>query len=88
MGYLKGKSSIMIFNKHANLKHKYRNRKCWIEGYYVGVAQFNESMISEDYYFKKYKNGFEFSNPFYKLIIHFPDVFLLLRQYQLLKLQS
>ena len=82
MGYLKGKSSIMIFNRHANLKHKYRNRKCWIEGYYVGVAQFNESTISEGYYFKKYKNGFEISNPFYNLIIYFLDVFLLLKQFQ------
>lgn len=61
MEYLKVKSSIMIFNKHANLKHKYRNRKSWIEGYYVGVVQFNESTISEGVIIlKNTKNGFEF----------------------------
>ncbi|MBA9086571.1 REP element-mobilizing transposase RayT [Fontibacillus solani] len=34
MGYLKGKSALMIFEKHANLKYKYGNRKFWAEGYY------------------------------------------------------
>ena len=33
MGYLKGKSSLMIFDKHANLKYKFGNRKFWVEGY-------------------------------------------------------
>ena len=33
MGYLKGKSSLMIFDMHANLKYKYGNRKFWAEGY-------------------------------------------------------
>lgn len=35
MGYLKGKSSLMIFDKHANLKYKFGNRHFWAEGYYV-----------------------------------------------------
>ena len=35
MGYLKGKSSLMIFDKHANLKYKYDNRHFWHRGYYT-----------------------------------------------------
>ena len=35
MGYLKGKSSLMIFDRHANLKYKYGNREFWCRGYYV-----------------------------------------------------
>ena len=38
MGYLKGKSSLMIFDKHANLKYKFGNRKFWAEGYYVSTS--------------------------------------------------
>ncbi|MDK2951653.1 MAG: REP-associated tyrosine transposase [Kosmotogales bacterium] len=34
MGYLKGKSSLMIFDRHANLKYRYGNRKFWCKGYY------------------------------------------------------
>ena len=34
MGYLKGKSSLTIFDKHANLKYKFGNRRFWAEGYY------------------------------------------------------
>ena len=37
MGYLKGKSLLMIFDKHADLKYKYGNRKFWAEGYYVST---------------------------------------------------
>ena len=39
MGYLKGKSSLMIFEKHANLKYKYGNRHFWCRGYYVYMRQ-------------------------------------------------
>ncbi|MDU4428251.1 IS200/IS605 family transposase, partial [Clostridium sp.] len=35
MGYLKGKSSLMIFDRHANLKYRYGNRQFWCKGYYV-----------------------------------------------------
>ena len=38
MGYLKGKSSLMIFDKHANLKYKFGNRRFWAEGYYVSTV--------------------------------------------------
>lgn len=35
MGYLKGESALMIFNKHVNLKYKFETRHFWAEGYYV-----------------------------------------------------
>ena len=38
MGYLKGKSSLMIFDRHANLKYKYGSRHFWCRGYYVNTA--------------------------------------------------
>ena len=45
MGYLKGKSSLMIFDNHANLKYKFGNRKFWAEGYYVSTVGLNEATI-------------------------------------------
>ncbi|MBD2780461.1 IS200/IS605 family transposase [Xenorhabdus sp. 42] len=45
MGYLKGKSSLMLFDKHANLKYKFGNRKFWSEGYYVSTVGLNEATI-------------------------------------------
>ena len=48
MGYLKGKSSLMIFDRHANLKYKYGNRKFWCRGYYVDTVGKNAKKI-EDY---------------------------------------
>ena len=45
MGYLKGKSSLMIFDKHANLKYKFGNRHFWSEGYYVSTVGLNEATI-------------------------------------------
>ncbi|EQB97809.1 IS200/IS605 family transposase [Photorhabdus temperata] len=47
MGYLKGKSSLMIFDKHANLKYKFGNRKFWSEGYYVSTVGLNEATIQK-----------------------------------------
>ena len=47
VGYLKGKSSLMIFDKHANLKYKYGNRKFWAEGYYVSTVGLNEATIAK-----------------------------------------
>ena len=38
MGYLKGKSALMIFDKHANLKYKFGNRHFWSEGYYLSTV--------------------------------------------------
>ena len=45
MGYLKEKSSLMIFDNHANLKYKFGNRKFWAEGYYVSTVGLNEATI-------------------------------------------
>lgn len=47
MGYLKGKSSVMTFEKHANMRYKYGNRKFWCRGYYVDTAGKNEKVIRE-----------------------------------------
>ena len=47
MGYLKGKSSLMIFDRHANLKYKYGNRYFWCRGYYVDTVGRNEKAIKE-----------------------------------------
>ena len=47
MGYLKGKSSLMIFEKYANLKYKYGNRHFWCRGYYVDTVGRNKKAISE-----------------------------------------
>ena len=51
MGYLKGKSSLMIFDRHANLKYKYGNRHFWCRGYYVDTVGRNKKAIEE--YIKK-----------------------------------
>lgn len=45
MGYLKGKSALMIFDKHANLNYKFWNRHFRAEGYYVSTAGLNEATI-------------------------------------------
>ena len=47
MGYLKGKSSLMIFDRHANLKFKYGNRHFWCRGYYVDTVGKNAKKIEE-----------------------------------------
>ena len=47
MGYLKGKCSLMIFDRHANIKYKYGNRKFWCRGFYVDTVAEIE---------RKYKN--------------------------------
>lgn len=46
-GYLKGKSSLMIFDRHANLKYKYGNRHFWARGYYVDTVGRNKKQIAE-----------------------------------------
>lgn len=45
MGYLKGKSSLMIFDNHANLKYKFGNRHFWATGYYVSTVGLNEATV-------------------------------------------
>ena len=47
MGYLKGKSSLMIYEKYPELKYKYRNREFWCRGYYVDTAGKNAKKIEE-----------------------------------------
>ena len=47
MGYIKGKSSLMIFDRHANLKYKYGNRHFWCRGYYVDTVGKNAKKIEE-----------------------------------------
>ena len=57
VGYLKGKSSLMIFDRHANLKYKYGNRNFWCRGYYVDtvgknakkIAEYVRNQLKEDY---------------------------------------
>ena len=51
MGYLKEKSSLMILDRHTNLKYKYGNRQFWCRGYYVDTAGKNAKKIEE--YIKK-----------------------------------
>ncbi|QDQ01134.1 IS200/IS605 family transposase [Lysinibacillus fusiformis] len=47
MGYIKGKSSLMIFDRHANLKYRYGNRQFWCRGYYVDTVGRNRKVIQE-----------------------------------------
>ena len=47
MGYLKAKSSLMIFEEHANLKYKYVNRDFWAQGYYVSTVGLNKNTIKK-----------------------------------------
>ena len=47
VGYLKGKSSLMIFDRHADLKYKYGNRHFWCKGYYVDTVGKNKKAIAE-----------------------------------------
>ena len=73
MGYLKGKSSLLMFDRHANLKYKYGNRKFWVEGYYVSTVGLNEATIRK--YIREQENADiaqdklslkEYENPFDK----------------------
>lgn len=72
MGYLKGKSALMIFDAHANLKYNYGNRHFWAEGYYVSTVGLNkntikkyireqelEDMIKDKRSLKEYKDPFQ-----------------------------
>ncbi len=54
MGYLKGKSAVMIFNGHANLKYKFGNRNFWATGYYVSMVGLNTVTIQN--YISERKN--------------------------------
>jgi len=71
MGFLKGKSSLLIHERHGNLKYKYGNRSFWCRGYYVDTVgknakkieeyiknQLKEDQVSEQLAFKEYKDPF------------------------------
>ncbi len=47
MGYLKGKSSLMIFERHANLKYKYGSRNFWAKGYFVSTVGLKDEVVRE-----------------------------------------
>ena len=47
MGYLKGKSSLMIFERHANLKYKYGNRNFWAKGFFVSTVGLDTNKVQE-----------------------------------------
>lgn len=47
MGYLKGKSALMIFENHANMKYKYGQRTFWARGYYVSTVGLNKNTIKK-----------------------------------------
>jgi len=71
MGFLKGKSSLMIFDRHANLKYKYGSRHFWCRGYFVDTAGRNERVIKdyirnqlEDDYTKDQMTLKEYVDPF------------------------
>lgn len=53
MRYLKGKSALIMFDKHANLKYKFGNRHFWAEGYYVSIVGLNEATIKNIFKNKK-----------------------------------
>ena len=72
MGYLKGKSSLMIFERHANLKYKYGNRNFWAKGFFVSTVgldtkkvqeyirdQEKEDMMQDNLSNKEYKDTFK-----------------------------
>ena len=71
MGYLKGKSAMMMFERHSNLKYKFGNRHFWAEGYYVSTVGLNTATIQkyireqekEDQIMDKLKTK-EYVNPF------------------------
>ena len=83
MGYLKGKSALMIFDKHANLKYKFGNRHFWAEGYYVSTVGLNEATIKkyiqeqethdiamDKLSVREYEDPFKGSNVFCKPFLH------------------
>ncbi|TCP13307.1 putative transposase [Bisgaardia hudsonensis] len=55
MGYLKGKSLLMIFERHTNLKYKYGNRNFWSKGYYVSTVGLNTKVVEK--YIKESRKG-------------------------------
>lgn len=69
MGYLKGKSSLIIFDIHANLKYKYGNKQFWYRGYYVDTVGINREIIDE-YIRDQIKEDFEYKQLSLKEYVH------------------
>ena len=69
MGYLKGKSALMMFDRHANLKYKFGNRHFWSEGYYVSTVGLNEATIKK---VMKFNGGINLvpNNPAYEVMTY------------------
>lgn len=65
VGYLKGKSTLMIYERHANLKYKYGNRHFWCRGYYVDSVGKNEKKI-EEYIQNQLREDLEYDQMFLK----------------------
>ncbi len=63
MGYLKGKSALMMFDRHANLKYKFGNRHFWSEGYYVRLSKYIREQEMHDIAMDKMSVK-EYANPF------------------------
>ncbi len=55
MGYLKGKVSMMIFERHANLKYKFGNKHFWATGYYVSTVGLNSATVEK--YIREQENA-------------------------------
>ena len=55
MGYLKGKSALMIFDRFANLKYKFGNRHFWAKGYYISTVGLNEASVKK--YIREQENA-------------------------------
>ena len=72
MGYLKGKSARMIFERFANLKYKFGNRHFWSEGYYVSIVGLNEATIKkyiqdQEKYDTRFTGSYDLQNKFAKV---------------------
>ena len=70
VGYLKGKSTLMIFERHANLKYKYGNKHFWCRGYYVDTVGKNAKKIQE-YIQNHYKSVLVQNQKYYESFVHY-----------------
>ena len=72
VGYLKGKSTLIIFERHANLKYKFGNRHFWCRGYYVDTVGKNAKKIQE-YIQNQLKEDYEYDQMTLRLANHFDE---------------
>lgn len=69
MGYLKGKSTMIIFERYAHLKYKYGNRHFWSRGYYVSTVTYSYGQFSGIYLRIEYKKNINFNFMLLKLVL-------------------